>query len=126
MNDYLGEALKAIGVLLSAGLVVLAYMGAKHFASDNDKNLFTSLLVGAAVCGVFGFINASNVGRPTCLDSETDNRGSTCNEYADDGFEATSEQRVSAFIYSFTVAIVPISFGVRSGINSRDEKIKKE
>ena len=119
MYEILGEALRAIGLLIGAGLICFAFSLSKTMTKDDDKGLYKSLLIGLAVCTVIGFISASNVGKPTCLDSDTDNRGTTCYEYADDGYEATSEERITVFVYWFIITMVPIGLGINTGFNSR-------
>ena len=125
MDEIVGEALRAGGVLLSTGLIVLAYITAKHLTKDSSKGIYTSILLGLVVCAVLGFVNAANVGKPTCIDSETDDGGTSCYEYADDGYEPSFEEQVSVFTFWFIVTVVPITLGVRSGSIARSEHTTK-
>lgn len=125
MNEILGEVFRAAGILLGAGLIMLVYSMARDLTKDSDKGMYTCLLIGLAVSAVFGFFYASSVGQPTCLDSDTDNRGTTCSQYADDGYVPSTEKRISVFAFWFTVTVVPIILGVPTGYNERKEKDQK-
>lgn len=126
MNEIWNEVLKAIGILIGAGLIVFAYQTAKNLTKDSAKGLYASLTVGLATCAVLGVINASNVGQPTCLDSETDDYGTVCNEYADDGYEPSFEEQASIFAFWVVVTIVPIGLGINAGFKERKESYQEK
>lgn len=119
------EAFRAIGFLLGAGLIVLVYSLAKNFSKDSDKGLYSSLLTGLAACAILGFINYSNLGNPTCINSETDDRGTICYEYADDGYEPSQEERISVFVYWFILTIIPVGLGMTAGLRERSVSRKE-
>jgi len=50
-------------------------------------------------CAGIALFASATLGKPSCIDSETDNRGTTCYEYADDGYEPTNKQRGANFSY---------------------------
>jgi hypothetical protein len=64
---------------------------------------------------------SANLGRPTCIDSETDNRGTTCYEYGDDGYEPTTEQRVATFTYYMTLIFIPVAVGTYIGKKEKED-----
>lgn len=122
MDSIWNEIFRAVGVLIGAGLIALVYIIAKSVTADSRKGLYMCLLIGVLSCGVLGLINASNVGKPTCLDSETDNRGTVCSEYDGVGYEPSFEERAGAFAFWVTVSIVPIGVGINAGYNERETK----
>lgn len=100
------EIFKAISILAYAIFIIGAYQLAKQANMDWKK----VLLKGAMFVGIFAFLAAVMLGNPTCTDSEYDTRGSTCNEYADDGFNPSSEHRIATFAFYFTLFYVPVLF----------------
>lgn len=122
-----------VGLLWGAGigiatLVVCAIpmLGWEWIKKEAYKGkLLPFLLVGFLVATVISGYLALNLGSPTCVDSETDNRGSTCIEYADDGYEATSEQKWSKFWSTLPVTVIITSL-VAYIIRQNMEKDKKK
>lgn len=65
------------------------------------------MIVGVLAAIAISSSLALSLGNPTCIEStDTDNRGSTCIEYADDGYEATSTQKWSKFWGTFPVTLI--------------------
>ena len=125
MDEIWSEVFRAVGLLIGVGLILLAYNLAKDFTRDSDKGLYMSLLIGLAICGVIGFVNASNVGKPSCIDSESDGTRTTCLEYDDDGYTPSIEEQISVFAYWFIITMVPVGFGVNAGIREKEKKQSK-
>lgn len=98
------------GVVIAIGLFAIGAVGVfgwEWIKKEADKGkLLPFILVGVIVAIAISGYLAMSLGDPTCIDSETDNRGSTCLEYADDGYEATSEQKWSKFWGSLPVTII--------------------
>jgi hypothetical protein len=126
MDSIWNEVFRAVGILIGAGLIALVYIIAKSVTADSRKSLYMCLLIGLLSCAALGLINAANVGSPTCLDSETDNYGTVCNEYDDDGYEPSFEERAGVFAFWVTVSIAPIGFGINAGHNEREMKKKNK
>ena len=87
-------------------LIVLGFLAfiAGSLASQqyaDTRSWSRTWLFGAKISlalAVFGWIM---LGTPSCDDLEQDNRGSICNQYADDGFDPTWQQRKERFIAVF-------------------------
>lgn len=96
---------------LGVGAVILLVCGAGMLISEWIKKeagkgkLLPYLLVGfLAAIAISGFI-AVNLGKPSC-DEQGDAPYSSCISYADDGFEATSDQRWDKFWGALPVTAV--------------------
>jgi len=113
MDLILGEVFKALGYLLIAGIVFYAWDTARTHAKGGQ--LVSVLWKGFLWCGGIALFTSVTLGNPTCIDSEQDNRGSTCYEYADDGYEPTTEQRAANFAYYMTLLYLPVIFGAYKG-----------
>lgn len=100
----LNEILNAFGYVVIAGILGIAYSLAKN-SSNNRKG---TLLKGLLWCAGIAFVLSLYLGDPTCIDQEYDTRGTICNEYADDGFTPTLEQRISKFAYYLTLLYPPV------------------
>lgn len=87
--------------------------------------LLPFILVGIAVAIVMSGYLAISLGDPTCIESDTDNRGSTCLEYADDGYEATSEQKWDKFWSTLPVTVIIASL-IAVIVRNHMEKEKKQ
>lgn len=104
LSGFLWGAVIAI-VLVAVGLVgTLGWEWIKKEAEDGKLLPFIIMGVGAAVV-ISGYL-AVTLGDPSCVESETDNRGSYCIEHADDGYEATSEQKWDKFWSTFPVTAI--------------------
>lgn len=113
MELVLNEVFKAASYLLVSGIVYLAWK--TTYDSTVKNGPIKSLMQGLLIVIVLAFIGSSSLGEPTCIDSEQDNRGSTCYEYADDGFDPTTEQRLATFAYYVTLLYVPVILGAFQG-----------
>jgi len=104
------EIWKALGYLFMAGILATAY----NLAHDSKLGRNKLLMQGLLICAGLALFASFTLGQPTCIDEETDNRGSTCYEYADDGYTPTTEQRVAKFFYFMTLLGVPVVAGALS------------
>lgn len=97
--------------LAIAGLIYLAYSNARNAVERAGRIaiLFRGL---GWVLGIAAFASFS-VGRPSCEDSDPLYGG--CEQYADDGYEASGDQRFAVFIYWALVFGVPVVMGVMAG-----------
>ena len=93
----------ALCVVMAAGM-----FGWEWIKKEAEKGkALPFFLVGLIVAIAISSYLALSMGNPTCIEStDTDNRGSTCIEYADDGYEATSEQKWSKFWSTLPVTII--------------------
>ena len=115
METISTEIFKALGYLFIAFIVYVAWlMARKNAGSGNFKMV---LWKGFLWCAGIALFASFSLGDPTCIDSEQDYRSSTCNEYADNGFEPTTEQRTAQFAYFFTLLYLPVIFGAYTGKN---------
>lgn len=119
----------AWGIGIAVALVVVSFAGIyiwEWIQKEAYKGkLLPFLLVGFLAAVVISGYLALNMGSPTCIDSETDNRGSTCLEYADDGFEATDEQKWDKFRSTLPVTVIITSL-VAYIVRQNMEKDKKK
>ena len=97
---------------LGIALVGIAVIAFGMFAWDKIKKeaekgkLYPFILIGIVVAiAVSGYL-AINLGSPTCVESDTDNRGSSCIEYANDGYDATSDQKWNKFWSTLPVTVI--------------------
>lgn len=113
MEIIFDEIYRAIGYLLIAGVVALAW----KFARDGARGgrFKTVLWKGFLWCAGIALFSSMALGGPSCVDSEQDLRGSTCYEYADDDYNPTTEQRIANFAYAMTLLYLPVIFGAYKG-----------
>ncbi len=124
---------RLVGFAWGIGIAVALFvvMGAGTFGwewikkeAEKGKSLpyfIIGFLIAVAISGYL----ALNLGSPTCVDSDTDNRGSTCLEYADDGYEATSEQKWNKFWSTLPVTVIITSL-VAYIVRNEQHKDKKK
>lgn len=98
------EFFKAIGYLFFAGIINHIY----HMGLDSKKSWKQLLWSGLGFCVVTAGILTALTGRPTCLSRDQDGISSSCEEYADDGFEPTNEQYLSKFVFYMMIGYTPV------------------
>lgn len=108
-DAILNEVFKALGYLFVAGIVLYAYKTARE--NSVDGKYISVLWKGFLLCAGIAFFMSMMLGNPSCTDREYDSHGSICNEYADDGFEPSTEQRASTFAYYLTLLYLPVAIG---------------
>lgn len=97
------EIFKVARDLLVAGVVVLAYKTARDAAMPRWGVAWRGFLW----CAGLAFFAAVSMGQPSCEEQGDPLRG-TCEQYADDGFDPTTDQRVGRFLYLFLLLYVPV------------------
>jgi hypothetical protein len=117
MEAIFNEILRALGYLLIAGVALIAY----NMARDNAKGgkLKMVLWKGLLWCGGIAFFASITLGNPTC-EQQSDPVYGGCEQYADDGYEPTTEQRAASFAYFLTLLYIPVVFGAFKG---KDEQL---
>jgi hypothetical protein len=83
--------------------------------SAGGGNFKKVLWKGFLICAGIALFASFSLGNPTCIDSEQDYRGSTCNDYANDGYKPTTEQRSANFAFWLVLLYVPVVFGAHQG-----------
>ena len=92
--------------MIFSRLIFFAFMAycAGSMASQRyaeTRSWLKTWLFGAGLSLTLALIGSIMLGTPSCDDLEQDNRGSICNQYADDGFDPTWQQRKESFIAVF-------------------------
>lgn len=113
MEIIFNEIFRALGYLFGGAFIYSAFVLAEqHAGGENFKKV---LWKGFLICAGIALFASFSLGNPTCIDSEQDYRSSTCNDYADDGFQPTTEQRAAQFAFWFTLLYLPVIFGAYKG-----------
>lgn len=110
MNIILSEIVHAIIILIVVFFVGYAWNLA--YKTTIEIGLKKTLFNGFFVCALISFGFALYLGQSTCIDSEEGPMGSTCTEYAEDGYEPTNEQRAAEFAYYMTLLYIPVVLAV--------------
>ncbi len=112
MEAIFNEIFRALGYLLIAGVVSFAW----KTAHDNAKGgkLKTVLWKGFLWCAGIALFASITLGNPTC-EERSDPVYGGCEQYADNGYEPTAEQRVARFAYFMTLLYLPVIIGVFNG-----------
>lgn len=113
----------AIALLVVMGIGMFGWEWIKKEAEKGK--LLPFMIIGFLVAVAISGYLALNLGSPTCIESDTDNRGSTCLEYADDGYEATNAQKWDKFWSTLPVTTIITSL-VAALVRSEMEKNKKK
>jgi hypothetical protein len=103
---------------LISGFVSLVWI----LARDNAKkgNYKSTLWKGFLWCVGIAFLSSMMMGNATC-ESVSDPVYGECEQYADDGYEPTTQQQTSKFAYLLTLMYVPIIIGAMQG--KKDKKL---
>lgn len=116
---------------VGVALVGIAVIALGMFAWDKIKKeaemgkLYPFIIISVAVAiAVSGYL-AINLGSPTCVESDTDNRGSSCTQYANDGYAATSDQKWNKFWSTLPVTVIIASL-IAVIVRNHIEKEKKQ
>lgn len=114
MEAISDEIFRALGYLLIAGVVYIA----GKTASDNSKGgkYKTVLWKGFLWCAGIALFASATLGNPSCEYYDDPVYGG-CEYYADDGYEAKTEQRVSSFAYLMTLLYIPVVIGALTNKN---------
>jgi hypothetical protein len=108
------EIFKVLGYLFIAYIVYAAWLMARKNAGGGNFKMV--LWKGFLWCAGIALFASFSLGNPTC-DVQSDPLYGGCDEYADNGFEPTTEQRTSKFAYWLTLLYLPVIFGAYMGRN---------
>ncbi len=114
MESILSEVFRALNYLLVAGVVTVTWKLAEDKAQGGKTKKV--LWKGFLWCIAIAFFASLTLGKPTCVESDPVYGG--CDEYAENGYEPTNEQREASFAYFMTLLYVPVVFGAN---NKKDE-----
>lgn len=111
MEIITNEIFRALGFLMIAGFASFVYL----LAHDNTikSGVKTILWKGFLWCAGISLFTSIMLGNPTC-EQRADPAFGGCEEYLDDGYEPTTEQRVANFAYFMTLLYIPVAFGALS------------
>jgi hypothetical protein len=112
MGLVFDEIFKALGYLFIAGVVLFAWKTARDNAKDGK--LKEVLWKGFLWCAGIALFASFTLGNPTC-EEQSDPVYGGCEQYADDGFEPTTEQRTARFTYFMTLLYIPVVVGAFNG-----------
>ena len=110
--EILNEIFKALSYLIIAAIVLFVFKTARDNAKDGK--LKTILWKGFLYCGIIALFASVTLGDPTC-EVQGDPVYGGCEQYADDSFAPTTEQRVANFSYFMTLLYIPVIFGAFKG-----------
>jgi hypothetical protein len=99
---------KALGYLFVSGLVYFAWDEA--YKLGKSKGWKKALLKGLGLCFGIAIFAALILGNPSCEETSDPVYGG-CESYADDGYEASYEQRLAQFAYYMVLFYVPVVLG---------------
>lgn len=106
------EIFRALGYLLIAGIVSFAWKQASDAAEK--ENLKKVLWKGLLWCAGIALFASFTLGNSTC-EIQADPVYGGCEQYADDGYEPTTEQRAANFAYFMTLLYIPVVIGMFNG-----------
>lgn len=112
MEQIFNEIFRALGYLLIAGVAFFAWETARDNAVH--RKLSQVLWKGFLWCAGIALFASVTLGNPSCIEQSDPVYGG-CEQYADDGFKPTIEQRVANFAYFMTLLYVPVVFGAFKG-----------
>lgn len=103
LSGFLGGLRAGVVILLVCGVGILSWEWIQKEASKGK--LLPYILVGILVAVAISGYSAISLGSPTCIERDTEPM-STCTQYADDGHEATSEQKWEKFWGTLPVTVI--------------------
>lgn len=105
---FLEQAFRAVQGLMAAGVAWYVYSTARKAADRHGK--WWSASRGAGWCLAFALFAAATMGSPTCSEDGDPIHGG-CDQYADDGYDASLEMRVGRFIFFIVLLLPPVLLG---------------
>ncbi|MEK7631931.1 MAG: hypothetical protein AAB445_03645 [Patescibacteria group bacterium] len=112
MGKIWDEVVRAIGYLFVAGLVTFAWQQARNYARGGKLKLV--LWKGFQFCAGIAIFASLTLGNPTCIQQDDPVYGG-CQEYDSDGYQPTSEEIISTFVFYMILFYAPVVFGARKG-----------
>lgn len=133
LGAFLGENNRLTGFAWGVGIGIALFVigivgtfGWEWIKKEAEKGkALPYFIIGFLVAVVISGYLAIKLGSPSCIESDTDNRGSTCLEYADDGYEATSEQKWNKFWSTLPVTTIITSL-IAYIVRNEQHKDKKK
>ena len=112
MGNIWHEISRAATYLLMAGVVSFAWkLGLDNARGGKYKHV---LWKGLLWCGAIALFTSFTLGSATC-EVQSDPVYGGCDQYADNGYTPTTEQRVGNFVYFMTLLYVPVAIGAYYG-----------
>ncbi len=102
------EIFRAIKYLLIAGVVYIAYKTARENTEDGQQKKV--LWKGFLWCAGIALFASLTLGNPICIEQSDPVYGG-CEQYADNGYEPTTEQRIADFFYFMILLYIPVVIG---------------
>ncbi len=121
LSGFLGGIGVGLAILVVCGVGMFGWEWIKK-AADKGK-LLPYILIGFVAAIAISGLLAINMGKPSCEDSG-DAPYSSCTQYANDGFEVTSNQKWNKFWGTLPVTVIITSLVaviVRNGIEKNKE-----
>lgn len=120
MEAIFHEIFRALGYLLIAGVALFAWKTARDNAKGGKLKMV--LWKGFLWCAGIAFFASITLGNPTC-EERSDPVYGGCEQYADNGYEPTTEQRTASFVYFMTLLYLPVVFGAFNGNKEKSDSI---
>ncbi|GEM_PF-1782927 len=112
MGTIFSEIFRALSYLLIAGVIFVAWK--KAYDNARGGKLKMVLWKGLLWCGGIALFASMLLGNPTCLVKDDPVYGG-CEQYADDGYKPTAEERIANFSYFMTLLYIPVIIGAFNG-----------
>lgn len=112
MELVLNEFYKALGYLFITGIIYFIYN--TSYESSVIQGYKKVLVKGFLYVLVIALFTSITLGSPTC-ETQSDPLYGGCEQYADDGFIPTQNERVADFVYFITLLYPPVIFGALRG-----------
>lgn len=112
MEIIFSEILRALGYLFIAGVALFAYNIAR--SNTESGHLKMVLFKGFLYCAGIALFASMTLGDASC-EFQSDPIYGGCDQYADDAYEPTAEQRIANFAYFMTLLYLPVIFGAFKG-----------
>lgn len=117
MESVGNEIFRAGGYLIISGIIYFAWNTARE---ETIKGSFKEILFkGLCWCAGIAFFASITLGNPTC-EEQVDPVYGGCSQYADNGFEPTTEQRTASFAYYMTLFFIPVVIGTFKGKKEKE------
>ena len=125
--DPLSGFLWGAGIGLAVCVITFIGMyGWEWIKKEVEKGrLLPFIIIGVIAAVVVSAYLGMSLGGPSCVESDTDNRGSSCVEYADDGYEATGDQKWDKFWSTLPITVIIASL-IAVIVRNQMEKDKKK
>lgn len=120
MDNVFDQIFKALEYLFIS--YTTWYIWKISFDSATGGKLKKTLWKGFLYCGIIALLTSISLGSPTC-EVRSDPLYGGCEEYADDGFIPTKDQKIGNFAFTVTLLYIPVVVGALYG--NKREKTKQ-